>query len=136
MNSHRALTLLTLTTTAMVGGLAAAGPAFAGGIGDVLSPAFGTNCANHNIGALAAGATTAGTGAADGNLLGLPLGSALNQCGGADLLPKGDDDLVSDLFKDEDLVSGLIELGASGGPGVVNGGGGGSIYDRPLRGAV
>jgi hypothetical protein len=62
-----------------------AAPAAAGGIGDFLSPAFGVSCANLNNGARAAGATTHGTGAADGNLAGLPVGSALNQCGGADV---------------------------------------------------
>jgi hypothetical protein len=34
---------------------------------------------------MADGRTTHGTGTADGNLAGLPLGGALNQCGGADL---------------------------------------------------
>lgn len=63
---------------------ATAAPAAAGGIGDFLSPAFGTACANHYTGAHAEGVTTHGTGAANGNLAGLPLGSALNQCGGAD----------------------------------------------------
>ncbi|MCD9904751.1 hypothetical protein LUR56_40820 [Streptomyces sp. MT29] len=69
----------------MGAGLTAAAPASAGGVGDFLSPAFGVNCANHHLGTQAAGARTAGTGAANGNLLGLPLGGALNQCGGADL---------------------------------------------------
>ncbi|WP_353963737.1 chaplin family protein [Streptomyces sp. NBC_00083] len=57
----------------------------AGGIGDFLSPAFGTSCANQNTGAHANGATTHGAGSASGNLAGIPLGSPLNQCGGADL---------------------------------------------------
>ncbi|WP_437104697.1 hypothetical protein [Streptomyces sp. enrichment culture] len=70
-------------------GILAATPAAAGGIGGFLSPAFGTNCANRNVVPHAAGATTAGTGAANGNLLGLPLGSPLNQCGGADVNPPG-----------------------------------------------
>ncbi|MEG8277528.1 hypothetical protein [Streptomyces sp. AHA2] len=61
-----------------------AGPASAGGILPIGSPAFGTSCANHHTGAHANGATTTGTGAANGNLAGLPLGSPLNQCGGAD----------------------------------------------------
>ncbi|GHB27917.1 hypothetical protein GCM10010331_12870 [Streptomyces xanthochromogenes] len=60
-------------------------PASAGGVGDFLSPAFGTDCANLNTGAQAAGHTTQGSGAAGGNLLGLPIGSPLNHCGGADL---------------------------------------------------
>ncbi|MGW0315160.1 hypothetical protein [Streptomyces flavidovirens] len=64
-----------------------AAPAWAGGVGDFLSPAFGTSCANLNGGALASGSTTHGAGPVGGNLLGLPLGSPLNQCGGADLRP-------------------------------------------------
>ncbi|MFK0181765.1 chaplin family protein [Streptomyces xanthochromogenes] len=55
-----------------------------GGVGDFLSPAFGTDCANLNTGARAAGSTTRGSGTVGGNLLGLPIGSPLNQCGGAD----------------------------------------------------
>jgi hypothetical protein len=75
-----------LTAVAALGtAAAAAAPASAGGIGDFLSPAFGTFCGNHNTGARMAGATTHGTGAANGNIAGLPIGSALNQCGGADL---------------------------------------------------
>ncbi|QIJ61043.1 hypothetical protein [Streptomyces sp. JB150] len=64
--------------------LGTAGPASAGGAGDFLSPAFGTACANHHTGARADGVTTHGTGAAHGDLAGIPLGGALNQCGGAD----------------------------------------------------
>ncbi|MFI8169805.1 chaplin family protein [Streptomyces sp. NPDC085931] len=44
-----------------------------------------TSCANHNTGARADGVTQHGTGTAGGNLAGLPIGSPLNQCGGADL---------------------------------------------------
>ncbi|MER7110590.1 hypothetical protein [Streptomyces sp. NPDC000229] len=64
--------------------VATAAPASAGGVGDFLSPAFGTSCANQNTGARATGTTHHGTGTAGGNLAGLPLGSALNHCGGAD----------------------------------------------------
>ncbi|MFF3644785.1 hypothetical protein [Streptomyces sp. NPDC002564] len=78
------MTAFTVTSAAAAGGLLAASPAAAGGIGDFLSPAFGTSCANHH-GTRADGVTTSGTGAGDSNLLGLPLGSPLNQCGGADL---------------------------------------------------
>ncbi|MEV6551717.1 chaplin family protein [Streptomyces sp. NPDC051597] len=85
MTSRRALAALTLTATAST--VLAAAPASAGGVGDFLSPAFGTNCANRHTGSHATGTTTAGTGAATGNLLGLPLGSPANQCGGADLAP-------------------------------------------------
>ncbi|MGI5484806.1 hypothetical protein [Streptomyces lavendofoliae] len=73
-----------LTGVALGAVLASAAPASAGGIGDVLSPAFGTMCGNLNNGARANGSTTHGTGTAGGNLAGLPIGSALNQCGGAD----------------------------------------------------
>lgn len=78
---------LGLATAALAGGLATAGPAAAGGVGDFLSPAFGTSCANQNTGAHTDGATTHGPGAANSTLAGLPLSSALNQCGGADLDP-------------------------------------------------
>ncbi|WP_307161154.1 hypothetical protein [Streptomyces rishiriensis] len=59
-------------------GLGTAAPATAGGIGDFLSPAFGVSCANLNNGTQANGTTTQGTGAANGNLAGLPVGNALN----------------------------------------------------------
>ncbi|MEU2438361.1 chaplin family protein [Streptomyces rubradiris] len=75
------------SAVALGAALGPAAPAWAGGIGDFLSPAFGTACANLHTGARAAGTTTHGTGAANGNLAGLPLGSPLNQCGGADPLP-------------------------------------------------
>ncbi|MEU4800427.1 chaplin family protein [Streptomyces sp. NPDC023327] len=76
-----------LTTAATGVGVVTAAPASAGGVGDFLSPAFGTSCSNLNNGAHAAGGTTHGTGSADGNLVGLPIGSPFNQCGGADLAP-------------------------------------------------
>ncbi|MFH8350553.1 hypothetical protein [Streptomyces sp. NPDC018045] len=75
---------MAVSATALGTALAPAAPAAAGGIGDVLSPAFGTSCANLHTGARANGTTTHGTGAANGNPAGLPVGSALNQCGGAD----------------------------------------------------
>ncbi len=84
MTSRRALAALTVTASAAAAALAAAPPASAGGIGDFLSPAFGTDCANQGGQPHAVGATTAGTGTANSNLLGLPIGSPLNQCGGAD----------------------------------------------------
>ncbi|MEU9982091.1 hypothetical protein [Streptomyces sp. NPDC050856] len=73
-----------MTAAALGAVLTSAAPAAAGGVGDFLSPAFGTLCTNHHTGAHADGTTTHGTGAANGNLAGLPLGSALNHCGGAD----------------------------------------------------
>ncbi|WP_028815216.1 hypothetical protein [Streptomyces flavidovirens] len=62
-----------------------AAPAWAGGIGDFLSPAIGNGCANQRVGAAAQGGTTAATGHGAGNLLTLPTTGPLNQCGGADL---------------------------------------------------
>jgi hypothetical protein len=85
MITRRDVTVLVLVCSFAGTALGAAPSASAGGIGDVLSPAFGTNCANHNTGAHADGLTRHGTGTVGGNLAGLPLGSALNQCGGADL---------------------------------------------------
>ncbi|UFR03032.1 DUF320 domain-containing protein [Streptomyces sp. Go40/10] len=77
-------TALTVLTAAVGTGAALATPASAGGIGDFLSPAFGTSCANHHTRPHADGHTQHGTGTLDGNLAGLPLGSPLNHCGGAD----------------------------------------------------
>ncbi|MFF5426406.1 MULTISPECIES: chaplin family protein [unclassified Streptomyces] len=77
-------TAAAVTTAALATALAPAAPAAAGGIGDVLSPAFATSCVNLHTAARADGATTHGTGTAAGNLAGLPVGSPLNQCGGAD----------------------------------------------------
>lgn len=73
--------VLTVTAAAT---LDTTSPASAGGVGDFLSPAFGAGCANQQTGAHARGTTTHGTGAANSNLAGLPIGSPLNQCGGAD----------------------------------------------------
>ncbi|MER7623823.1 chaplin family protein [Streptomyces sp. NPDC126503] len=85
MINHRTATVTALAAAAPGAPLAVVAPAFAGGIGDVLAPAFATSCANQHTGAYATGNTTHGTGTAAGNLAGLPLGSPLNQCGGADL---------------------------------------------------
>jgi hypothetical protein len=76
-------TCTTSCLAALTVGLAAV-PASAGGIGDFLSPAFGTSCANHGA-PHADGATTHGTGAANGNLAGLPVHDPFNHCGGAEL---------------------------------------------------
>ncbi|KOX25110.1 hypothetical protein ADL06_19510 [Streptomyces sp. NRRL F-6491] len=76
---------LALATTAVGPGLTTAVPVSVGGVGDFLSPAFGTSCSNLNTGAHNTARTTTATGTAGGGLLGLPLGSPLNQCGGADL---------------------------------------------------
>ncbi|MFD3760814.1 hypothetical protein [Streptomyces sp. NPDC058622] len=58
MTTYKAATTFVLTAGAAAALAAAAAPASAGGIGDILSPAFGTNCANHNTGPHAAGTTT------------------------------------------------------------------------------
>ncbi|MEU1078023.1 MULTISPECIES: chaplin family protein [unclassified Streptomyces] len=79
---------MALTSITVGTGMVGAGTASAGGVGDFLSPAFGTSCANQNTATRADGATRHGTGTASGNLAGLPIGSPLNQCGGADVLPK------------------------------------------------
>ncbi len=46
MSTYKAATTFVLTAGAAAALAAAAAPASAGGIGDILSPAFGTNCAN------------------------------------------------------------------------------------------
>ncbi|MFE5735274.1 hypothetical protein ACFQ7A_30750 [Streptomyces sp. NPDC056528] len=79
------MTTLGVAVTALSAGLAGAAPAAAGGIGDFISPAFGTSCANLNNGTRAEGVTRHATGTIGGNVAGLPLGSPLNQCGGADM---------------------------------------------------
>jgi hypothetical protein len=84
MTARRTLTALALTAAAAGVGVATAAPASAGGIGDFLSPAFGTSCANQHIGSHARGVTPHSTGSLAGNLAGIPLSNALNQCGGAD----------------------------------------------------
>ncbi|WP_228974759.1 hypothetical protein [Streptomyces sp. DH12] len=84
MAFERTLTTLGATATLLGAGLAGAAPAAAGGVGDFLSPAFGTACANLNNGAHADGATSHGTGTGGSNVAGVPLSNALNQCGGAD----------------------------------------------------
>lgn len=84
MIRSRAVSAVGLVGVTVGCGLASAAPATAGGVGDLLSPAFGTSCANMNTGARANGVTRQGTGTAGGNLAGVPVGSALNQCGGAD----------------------------------------------------
>ncbi|GGS80386.1 hypothetical protein [Streptomyces badius] len=84
MTIYRTATALAVAAAAIGTGFAAAEPAAAGGIGDFLSPAFGTGCENHRIGAHATGATTSGSGTASSNTGRLPLLSALNRCGGAD----------------------------------------------------
>ncbi|MFJ6993865.1 hypothetical protein [Streptomyces sp. NPDC003090] len=108
INRRTAATATALTAAVLGTALATAAPAAAGGIGDFLSPAFGTSCANHHTGARATGATTSGTGAANGNLAGLPLGSALNQCGGADAPAIVQD--AAETVAVEDIQVGLVNV--------------------------
>ncbi|MFH8405382.1 hypothetical protein ACH4FX_11505 [Streptomyces sp. NPDC018019] len=72
-----------MAAAAFAGGLTAAAPAFAGGVGAFLSPAFGNACAQHT-GPRTGGATTYGAGPG-GLLVALPFGGSVNQCGGTDL---------------------------------------------------
>ncbi|GCD41931.1 hypothetical protein GKJPGBOP_01589 [Streptomyces paromomycinus] len=77
------MTALALTG-AMAGVSVAVAPvASAGGIGVLLSPAFGTLCANRP-GAHASGATTGG-GPVSNNIAKVPFTTPLNHCGGADM---------------------------------------------------
>ncbi|MER7110589.1 hypothetical protein [Streptomyces sp. NPDC000229] len=85
MSTHKAMSTAVVAAAIVGTGVGTAAPAAAGGVGDFLSPAFGTACANLNNGARATGSTTHTTGTAGGNVAGLPLGSALNRCGGADV---------------------------------------------------
>ncbi|MGI5484808.1 hypothetical protein [Streptomyces lavendofoliae] len=57
-------------------------------MGDFLSPAFGTNCANQ-AGAAAAGGAASAPSTTGGNALGVPLTGPLNHCGGADAANAG-----------------------------------------------
>ncbi|MFV0137959.1 hypothetical protein ACLGIH_33075 [Streptomyces sp. HMX87] len=99
-----ALTAFALSVTAAGAALTTAAPASAGGVGDFLSPAFGTSCANDHS-ARVEGTTTHDTGAANGNLAGLPVGSPLNQCGGADM-----PDVCSTAQSAASAAQGLIPL--------------------------
>ncbi|MFI1377235.1 chaplin family protein [Streptomyces longwoodensis] len=100
-------TALGLLAASVGAGLASASPASAGGVGDFLSPAFGTSCTNQHTGAHADGITQYGTGTAGGNLAGLPVGSPLNQCGGADPLPN----IYPGATKELNMLSQLQQLG-------------------------
>ncbi|MFF5537259.1 chaplin family protein [Streptomyces cinerochromogenes] len=107
----KAVTAFVFTATAAGMVMATASSASAGGVGGFLSPAFGTDCANHQ-GSHASGATTHGTGAVTGNLAGLPAGSPFNQCGGADA-PVVVDDLAGQLLGESvrDLGIVVVSLG-------------------------
>lgn len=90
MMTRKVATVFMITAAAAPG---FATPASAGGVGDFLSPAFGISCVNHH-GSHAEGAAGPGTGAADGNLAGLPIGIPMNHCGGADSPIEDDDEDV------------------------------------------
>ncbi|MVO84974.1 hypothetical protein GPA10_09410 [Streptomyces sp. p1417] len=74
----------TVASLVLLGAGLTAAPALAGGLLPIASPAFGTSCGNHSTTQTAA-TTGHGTGTVGGNRAGLPLGSPLNQCGGAEL---------------------------------------------------
>ncbi|GAB2629012.1 hypothetical protein GCM10027168_70880 [Streptomyces capparidis] len=65
-------------------GLSAA-PARAGGIINILNPAFGNGCENHYQHASARGAVATHPGSVSGNGVGVPVTGPVNQCGNADL---------------------------------------------------
>ncbi|MGW0917184.1 hypothetical protein ACWD1Z_36630 [Streptomyces sp. NPDC002784] len=94
-----------VVTVTLLGSAPVVSPAWAGGIGDFLSPAFGTSCANHHTAPRADGATTHGIGTATGNIAGLPVGSPLNQCGGADM---SDICNITQIFPGSKILSGNL----------------------------
>ncbi|MER7403010.1 hypothetical protein ABT373_11110 [Streptomyces sp. NPDC000070] len=108
---RRTTTALVALTAILGVGVSLAAPASAGGIGDFLSPAFGTSCANHHTGATARGLTQYGTGTVGGNLAGIPIGSALNQCGGADAPALVQD--VAETVQVEDSLKNVNVLGVA-----------------------
>jgi hypothetical protein len=105
-------TAAALSSAALATALAPAAPAAAGGIGDFLSPAFATSCSNLDNAAQAEGATTHGTGTAAGNLTGLPVGSPLNQCGGADAPVCA----IDQWFSGSSILTGHLSKDAGGAP--------------------
>lgn len=112
MNTRKAMSTAATVAVVVGTGAATAAPAAAGGVGDFLSPAFGTACTNLNHGARATGATTHTTGTAGGNIAGLPLASPLNQCGGADVLPMSTQSSIEAevILKVAAWAKGLVEV--------------------------
>ncbi|PRH78258.1 hypothetical protein C6N75_15830 [Streptomyces solincola] len=96
------------------GGLVGAAPASAGGTGSILSPAFGVTCANLDNGARANGVTRSTDGSLGGNLAGVPLGSALNQCGGADYISKYGDVDIDTILPSSAIFNGYFQALAPG----------------------
>ncbi len=84
MSTSRIATSLALAAAVLATGFTAAAPASAGGIGDFLSPAFGTSCANHKTHTAPQGRAHTDSGGITGLLAQVPATSPVNQCGGAD----------------------------------------------------
>ncbi|MEF3113864.1 hypothetical protein [Streptomyces chrestomyceticus] len=86
MRPRYALAPIVACCAALTAGQAVTAPAtVAGGVGHLLSPAFGTACANNGVGARAQGTTTSSPDAGGRQHPDLPVTGPLNQCGGADL---------------------------------------------------
>ncbi|GGP32774.1 hypothetical protein GCM10018980_74050 [Streptomyces capoamus] len=66
----------------------------------IASPAFGTSCVNQG-GPAPSGTTAHGTGAANGDLAGLPMADPFNHCGGAELSLGGEVDLAASLVAEK-----------------------------------
>ncbi|QLE75383.1 hypothetical protein FGW37_30760 [Streptomyces rectiverticillatus] len=113
------MTTLTLTVAAIGAGFTNAESASAGGIGVLLSPAFGTLCVN-KTGAHAAGATRAGSGTVSNNLGKVPIFGALNQCGGADTpFLNGDPSVLTGVLPAGDTVKNILGQIIMGKPEIV-----------------
>lgn len=83
----RALIRTAAVGAVIVGASATAAPAWAGGIGVILSPAFDNSCSTHAAAGSAAGSaggTASSSATAGGNLVSTPMSGALNHCGDAD----------------------------------------------------
>lgn len=85
MTLSRKSTALVVAAAAIGTGFAGASPAAAGGIIVVASPSYDNACANHNTRTQPDGNTSGESGSGTGLLTQLPLSTALNHCGGADL---------------------------------------------------
>ncbi|MEU8955502.1 hypothetical protein AB0C93_14475 [Streptomyces sp. NPDC048518] len=85
MHLEKSLTTAAVTVATLGTLFVAAGPAAAGGIIVVASPTHDNSCANHKTHTQPRGNTSAGSGPVNGLLAQLPLTTALNHCGGADL---------------------------------------------------
>jgi hypothetical protein len=79
----RALIRTAAVGAVIVGASATAAPAWAGGIGVILSPAFDNSCAAHAA-TRSQGGSASSSAAAGGNLVNTPMSGPLNHCGDAD----------------------------------------------------